>query len=72
MERIRKLSRLAAVIGGILMMIGMIFTGLFLLALFNLIDVSFFVDEATLISLITVFLVVGLLDLVAVFILLRR
>ncbi len=72
MERMRKLSRLAVVIGGILMMIGMIFTGMFLLALLGFIDVSFFVDEATLVSLIAVFLVVGILDLVAAVIFLRR
>ncbi len=72
MERIRKLSRLAVVIGGILLMIGMIFTGMFLLALLGFIDVSFFVDEATLISLIAVFLVVGILDLAAAVIFLRR
>jgi hypothetical protein len=72
MAHIRKLSRLAAVIGGVLMMIGMIFTGMFLLAVLNLIDVSFLVHEATLVSLMVVFLVIGILDLVAAVILLRR
>ncbi len=72
MADIRKLSRLAAAIGGILMTAGMILTGMFLLAVLNLIDVSFFVHEATLVSLMVVFLVIGILDLVAAVILLRR
>lgn len=71
-ERMRKLSRLAVAIGGFLILTGMILTGIFLLALFNLIDVGVFVGETHLRLLTLILLLIGILDITAGMILLRR
>jgi len=68
----RKLSRLAVAIGGFLILTGMILTGTFLLALFNLIDIDVFVSETHLLLLTLMLLLIGILDIVAGIILLRR
>lgn len=70
--RMRRLSRLAVAIGGFLILIGLILTGTFLLALFDLIDVSAFVGETHLFLLMMMFLLIGILDVTAAIILSRR
>ena len=70
-ERMRKLSRLAVAIGGFLIMMGMIFMGAIALTLLNVIDVSAFTNETYLLMFMLALLSVGILDLIAGFILSR-
>lgn len=71
-ERIGKLSRLAAAIGGFLIMIGMILVSTVILCAMNIVDVGAFADESYLLMLMLALFSVGVLDLIAGFILSRR
>jgi hypothetical protein len=68
----RKLSRLTVAVGGFLIMAGMVFTGIFFLALFNLIDMNVFVSRTHLLLLTLIFILIGTLDVSIGMILLRR
>lgn len=71
-ERIGKLCRLAAAIGGFLMMVGMILVGILVLCGMNIVDVGAFADESYLLMLMLALFSVGVLDLIAGVILSRR
>jgi len=62
---IRKLSRIAAAVGGFLVMMGMILIGTFALALFNVLDIGVLADETHLLMLTVALLSIGVLDVVA-------
>lgn len=61
----RKLSRLAAAIGGFLVMMGMILLGAVVLNLLGIIDVTVFLNETYLLMFMLALLSVGILDLLA-------
>jgi len=67
----RRLSRVAAAIGGFLIMVGMILLGIFALALFGIIDVSAFMDTRSTAMLMLVLLIIGVLDVVSAILLAR-
>ena len=69
---IGKLSRIAAAVGGFLIMMGMILIGTFTLVLFNVLDIGVFTDETHLLMLTVALLSMGVLDVVAGVILWRR
>ena len=71
-ERIGKLSRLAAAIGGFLIMIGMILVSTVVLCVMNIVDVGAFADESYLLMLMLALFSVGVLDVIAGVILSRR
>ena len=71
-ERIGKLSRLAAAIGGFLVMIGMILVSTVVLCVMNIVDIGAFADEAYLLMLMLALFSVGVLDAIAGVILSRR
>jgi len=71
-ERIGKLSRLAAAIGGFLIMIGMILVSTVVLCVMNIVDIGAFADEAYLLMLMLALFSVGVLDAIAGVILSRR
>lgn len=71
-ERIGKLSRLAAAIGGFLIMIGMILVSTVVLCGMNIVDVGAFANESYLMMLMLALLSVGALDVIAGIILSRR
>jgi len=66
-----RLSRIAAAIGGFLIMVGVILLGIFALALFKIIDVSAFVDTQSTAILMLVLLIIGVLDVVSAILLVR-
>jgi len=70
-ERMRKLSRLAVAIGGFLIMMGMILISAFVLALFNVIDITAFMNETYLLMFMLALISVGVLDMIAGIILSR-
>ena len=72
MEDAGKLGKLAAVIGGFLIMVGMILLGVFALSIFNLFDPSFLIKEDVQLILMWILLVVGILDLASGIILLIK
>lgn len=61
----RKLSRLAAAIGGFLVMMGMILMGAIVLNLLGIIDVTVFLNETYLLMFMLALLSVGILDVIA-------
>ncbi len=61
----RKLVRLSVAIGGFLIVTSLILTGAVFLILSNIIDVSVFADQASMLLLTLMFLVIGILDFVA-------
>ena len=71
-ERIGKLSRLAAAIGGFLIMIGMILVSTVVLCVMNIVDVGAFAEESYLLMLMLALFSVGVLDVIAGVILSRR
>jgi len=70
-EHICKLSRLAAAIGGFLVMMGMILLGAVALNFLDIIDVTVFMNETYLLMFMLGLLTVGILDIVAGIILSR-
>jgi len=62
---IRKLSRIAAAVGGFLVMMGMVLIGVFALALFNVLDIGVLADETHLLMLTAGLLSIGVLDVIA-------
>ena len=62
---VRKLSRIAAAVGGFLVMMGMILIGTFALALLNVLDIGVFTGETHLLMLTVALLSIGVLDVVA-------
>lgn len=61
----RRLGKVAAALGGILIMTGMIMTGIFALALFGILDISVFMDMKHLLLLTLVLLMIGIIDVVS-------
>ncbi len=61
----RKLVRLSVAIGGFLIVTSLILTGAVFLILSNIIDVSVFADQASMLLLTLMFLAIGILDFVA-------
>ncbi|MEM2889447.1 MAG: hypothetical protein QXM52_07015 [Candidatus Bathyarchaeia archaeon] len=68
----RKQERMCVAIGGFLLMMGTVLTGVTLLILFNLVDVSVFEYETHMSLLMLTFFLIGILDFAAGIILLRR
>lgn len=68
----RKRERVCVAIGGFLIMMGTVLTGLTLLILFNLLDTTLFEYEVHIFLLIMAFILIGILDFIAAIILLRR
>jgi hypothetical protein len=68
----RKLVRLSLAIGGFLIVTSLILTGAIFLILLNMIDVSVFADPVTTSVLTMLFLVIGVLDLIAGILLLMK
>jgi len=71
-EHMRKRERVCVAIGGFLIIMGTILTGVTLLILFNLVDVAVFEYETHMSLLMLALLLIGILDFVAGIILLRR
>ena len=71
-ERVGKLSRIAAAIGGFLIMVGMILVSTVVLCGMGIVDVGAFTDQSYLLMLMLALFSVGLLDVVAGIILSRR
>jgi hypothetical protein len=71
-EHMRKRERVCVAIGGFLIIMGTILTGVTLLILFNLVDVAVFEYETHMSLLMLAFFLIGILDFVAGIILLRR
>ena len=71
-EHMRKRERVCVAIGGFLIIMGTILTGVTLLILFNLVDVAVFEYETHMFLLMLVFFLIGIFDFVAGIILLRR
>jgi len=67
----RRLSKVAAALGGILVMTGMIMIGIFALTFFNLLDLSTFMNARNLALFMTGLIVIGVLDVVSGIILAR-
>jgi len=70
-ERVPKFSRLAVAIGGFLIMMGMILMGAVVLNLLGIVDITVFLNETYLLMFMLALLSVGILDLIAGFILSR-
>jgi hypothetical protein len=68
----RKLVRLSLAIGGFLIVTSLILTGAIFLILLNMIDVSVFADPVTTSVLTMLFIVIGVLDLIAGILLLMK
>jgi hypothetical protein len=68
----RKLVRLSLAIGGFLIVTSLILTGAIFLILLNMIDVSVFADPVTTSVLTMLFLVIGVLDIIAGILLLMK
>ncbi|MBS7646919.1 MAG: hypothetical protein QXK93_06240 [Candidatus Bathyarchaeia archaeon] len=68
----KKRERICVAIGGFLIMIGAILTGVTLLILFNLIDTTVFQHELHMSLLMLTLFLIGILDFTAGIILLRR
>ncbi|MEM2281186.1 MAG: hypothetical protein QXT26_03590 [Thermoproteota archaeon] len=68
----KKRERVCVAIGGFLIMIGTILTGVMLLILFNIVDVTIFKHEVHASLLMLTLLLTGMLDFIAGIILLRR
>jgi len=68
----RKRERVCVAIGGFLIIMGTILTGVMLLILFNLVDISVLGYETHMSLLMLTFFLIGILDFVAGIILLRR
>lgn len=64
-EHMRKLARVAAAVGGFLMMIGMVLMSVTILNLLNIIDLGALANEAYLHLFMLALLSVGVLDVVA-------
>lgn len=67
----RKLGRIAAAIGGFLIMMGIVMIGVFVLVSFDVFDIETFLSSEYLILFMTALLIIGVLDLVSAIILLR-
>jgi len=68
----RKLSKVAAAIGGFLIMMGMVLMGIFALLLFDILDVAMFTGSEYRTLFTLVLLVIGVCDLVSGIILALR
>ena len=71
-EHMRKRERVCVAIGGFLIIMGTILTGVTLLISFNLVDISILGYETHMSLLMLTFFLIGILDFVAGIILLRR
>jgi len=67
----RKLSRLAVAIGGFLIMMGMILMSAVVLTMLNVIDITAFMNETSVLIFMLALLSVGVLDVIAGIILSR-
>jgi hypothetical protein len=68
----RKLVRLSLAIGGFLIVTSLILTGAIFLILLNMIDIDVFADPAITSVLMMIFLSIGVLDFIAVIILIIK
>lgn len=68
----RRLSKVAAALGGLLIMTGVVMIGIFALALFGILDISVFMDTKYLLLLTLVLLMIGIIDVVSGIILALR
>jgi len=68
----RKLVRLSLAIGGFLIVTSLILTGAIFLILLNMIDIDVFADPGITSVLTMIFLVIGVLDFIAVIILIIK
>lgn len=60
---LRRFSRVAAALGGLLIFIGIVVMGIFVLALFHIIDIDFLMEADHQALLVWILLVIGVLDL---------
>ena len=67
----RRLSKVAAALGGLLIMAGMILIGIFALTFFNILDPSTFLNAGNLTLFMIGLIVIGVLDVVSGIILTR-
>jgi len=67
----RRLGKVAVAIGGFIIMVGMVMIGVFALALFDIFDISAFMNTKYLVVFMIALLITGMLDLIGGIILSR-